>query len=183
MAQRKILLDTNSYLRLAKDIHPLLIKEFGPDACCLYVLKELDDELNANRRLQTQFEWANEPEYRENRKNRLAVSRKERTAINESFSFIWEHVQTEQPGPSRVDVLHLAHAYALKVLLVSDDRDLLAVAKTFDIHAIKSLDLLKMMVDCEHVTIARVNAIVEFWRYWKDTPADLDKDFERLFGA
>src|SRR5690606_4044435 len=47
VAQRKILVDTNSYLRLAQSIHPLLFSEFGPNACCLYVLKELDDELNA----------------------------------------------------------------------------------------------------------------------------------------
>ena len=183
MAQRKILLDTNSYLRLAKDLHPLLFQEFGPDACCLYVLKELDDELNANRRLQTKFEWAGEPEYVENRKYRLTVSRKDRKAIHDAYSIIWDHVQTEQPGPSRVDVLHLAHAFVLGIPLVSDDRDLLVVAKTFDIKAMKSMDLLKLMVDCNHTSLQKVKAIVRFWRYWKDTPFDLDKDLNRLFGA
>jgi len=183
MAQRKILVDTNSYLRLAKDIHPLLFEEFGPDTCCLYVLKELDDELNANRRLQTKFEWANEPEYKENRGHRLTVGRKYRKAIDEAFTFIWEHIQTEHPGPSRVDAIHLAHAFVLQIPLVSDDRDLLEVAKTFDIQAMKSLELLRMMLDCGHVTVQKVNAIVEYWRYWKDTPFDLSEDFERLFGT
>lgn len=183
MAQRKILLDTNSYLRLAKDLHPLLFREFGPDACCLYVLKELDDELSANGRLQTKFEWANEPEYVENRKQRLMVSRKQRKEIDDAYSIIWDHVQTEQPGPSRVDVIHLAHAFVLGIPLVSDDRDLLTVAKTFDITAMKSLDLLRLMVDCNHTTVQKVTAIVEYWRYWKDAPFDLDEDFARLFGS
>jgi hypothetical protein len=181
VAQRKILLDTNSYLRLAKDIHPLLFEEFGPDACCLYVLKELEDELDASRRLQTKFEWASQLDYKENRSHRLTVSRKDRKAIDEAFTFIWDHIQAEQPGPSRVDAIHLAHAYVLGVPLVSDDRDLLAVAKTFDIQAMKSLDLLRLMMDCGHIKIDKVNSIVEYWRYWKDIPFDLDEDFERLF--
>jgi hypothetical protein len=182
VAQRKILLDTSSYLRLAKSIHPLLFEQFGLDACCLYVLKELDDELSANRRLRTKFDWANELEYRENRSHRLTISRKERKAIDDAFSFIWDHVQTEQPGPSRIDVRHLAHAYVLGIPLVSDDRDLLAVANTFDIARMKSIELLRLMLDRDHITIEKVSSIVQFWRYWKETPFDLDEDFERLFG-
>lgn len=182
MAQRKILLDTNSHLRLAKSIHPLLFEEFGPDACCLYVLQELDDELDANRRLQTKFEWANQPEFRENRSHRMTIGRKQKKEIDVAFSFIWDHVQTVQPGPSRIDVRHLAHAYALGIPLVSDDRDLLAVADAFTIARMKSLELLRLMVDCGHVDIDKVNAVVQFWRYWKDTPFGLDEDFRRLFG-
>lgn len=182
MAQRKILLDTNSYLRLAKDIHPLLFEEFGSDSCCLYVLRELDDELAASSRLQNKFGWANEPEYRENRGHRLTVGRKEKKAIDDAFSFLWDHVQTDQPGPSRIDVRHLAHAYLLGIPVVSDDRDLLSVARIFDIDRMKSIDLLRLMVDCNHITLEKVNAVVQFWRYWKDTPVDLEADFQRLFG-
>lgn len=183
MAQRKILLDTNSYLRLAQELHPLLFQEFGPDACCLYVLKELDDELSANHRLQTKFEWADRPEYRENRAHRLTISKKDKQAIENARSFIWGYVQTDHPGPSRIDALHLAYAFALGIPLVSDDRDLLEVANEFDIQTMKTLDLLRLMVDCEHIKIEKVRAIVEFWRYWKDTPFGLNEDVERLFGA
>ncbi len=181
MAQRKILLDTNSYLRLAQSIHPLLFREFGPNACCLYVLKELDDELNASSRLQTKFGWASDAEYRENRRYRLTVSRQQRKEIENAISFIWDHVQTEQSGPSRIDVVHLAHAYVLGIPLVSDDRDLLAVARDFAIEHMKSVELLRLMVDCAHVDLQKVKAIVEFWRYWKDTPCDLEEDISRLF--
>lgn len=181
MAQRKILLDTNSYLRLAKSIHPLLFEEFGPEACCLYVLKELDDELGGNPRLRTKFDWANEPEYRENRGHCLTVSRKDKKSIDDAFSFVWDYVQTDQPGPSRIDVRHLAHAYVLHIPLVSDDRDLLAVADVFGIVRMKSIELLRLMLDCDHITIEKINTIVQFWRYWKDTPFDLGEDFRRLF--
>lgn len=182
MAQRKILVDTNSYLRLAHSIHPLLFEEFGPDGCCLYVLKELDDEIHASSRLQTKFEWAMDAQFRENRRYRLTIARKQKKEIADALSFIWDHIQSSRPGPSRIDALHLAYAYVLAIPVVSDDRDLLAVADDFGITRIKSLELLRMMVDCAHIDMAKVNAIVGFWRYWKDTPFDLDADFERLFG-
>lgn len=182
MAQRKILLDTNSYLRLAKSVHPLLFEKFGTDDCCLYVLEDLDSELAANPRLQTKFDWAFEAEYRENRRHHLELSRKQRREIDLAVSFIWEYVQTTQPGPSRVDVRHLAHAFVLGIPLVSDDRDLLAVADAFDIKRMKSLDLLRLMLDCNHIDQKKVDSIVQFWRYWKDTPCDLEADYQRLFG-
>ncbi len=182
MAQRKILLDTNSYLRLAKGIHPLLFEEFGPDACCLYVLKELDQELNASRRLKTKFDWSDETEYRENRRHQLTVSRAQRKDIDNAVSFIWDHVQDGHPGPSRIDVLHMAHAYVLGIPLVSDDRDLLEVAKAFDINTMKTLDLMRLMLDCQHIQIEKVRSIVGFWRYWEDVPFALEEDIARLFG-
>ena len=45
MAQSKILVDTNTYLKLAKTIRPLLFAPFGDDENCLYILPELNDEL------------------------------------------------------------------------------------------------------------------------------------------
>ena len=42
MAQQKLLLDSNAYLRLARSIHPLLFVEFGEDRTCLY-LAEADE--------------------------------------------------------------------------------------------------------------------------------------------
>lgn len=181
MAQLKILLDTNSYLRLAYTIHPLLFQEFGPDACCLYVLKELDDELNASHRLQTKFAWALQDEFVANRRYQLTASRKQKAEIATATSFIWDHVQTEQPGPSRIDVRHLAYGFVLKAPLVSDDRDLLAVARTFDIEVMKSIELLQLMLECEHISAQKLDALVAYWRYWQDTPSDLDEDFERIF--
>lgn len=183
MAQRKILLDTNSYLRLAREIHPLLFQEFGPDACCLYVLKELDQELSASPRLQTRFDWALELEYRENRRTQLTASKAQRKEIQNAVSFIWDYVQDGHPGPSRIDVLHMAHAFVLGLPLVSDDRDLLAVAEAFDIATMKTLDLLRLMVDCGHIQVDKMRGIVEFWRYWQDVPFGLEEDMTRLFGS
>lgn len=44
MAQAKYLIDTNSYLRLARSIRPLLGATFGAKPTCLYVIPELNVE-------------------------------------------------------------------------------------------------------------------------------------------
>ncbi len=49
MAQSKILVDTNAYLRLAKTIRPLLFMPFGENEYCLYILPELNEELKSHK--------------------------------------------------------------------------------------------------------------------------------------
>lgn len=77
MPQSKILLDSNSYFRLAKSLHPLLDVVFGNDNYCLYVLRELDREYDKSPVLRRKFNWVNDDEYFENRKKRLSISRAE----------------------------------------------------------------------------------------------------------
>ena len=55
MAQRKLLLDSNAYLRLAQSIHPLLFVEFGEDRTCLYLTEDFEREFARSRRLGTKF--------------------------------------------------------------------------------------------------------------------------------
>jgi len=46
MPQSKILIDTNTYIRLAQSIRPLLFMPFGESEYCLHILQELNDELS-----------------------------------------------------------------------------------------------------------------------------------------
>ena len=62
MAQQKLLLDTNAYLRLARSIHPLLFVEFGEDRTCLYLAEDFETEFARSRRLHSKFPWVDEPE-------------------------------------------------------------------------------------------------------------------------
>ena len=94
MSQSKVLVDTNSYLRLARSIHPLLFQTFGNEEYCLYVLPDLDD-----------------------------------------------------------------------------DSDMLAVAAEFGIKTLKTLDLMKLMVDSDHIDMTKVREVISYWRYWGDMPS------------
>jgi hypothetical protein len=67
-APKVLLLDSCSYFRLARSIHPLLAGSFGPPPpYSLFVLAALDDEYLTNPRLQNKFEWVNAREYKQDR--------------------------------------------------------------------------------------------------------------------
>src|SRR5690606_37949859 len=131
MSQSKILVDTNAYLRLAKTIRPLLFVPFGDNEYCLYILQELNTEL-AGRKLQSKFPWVDDKEFAENRKHFPQISKKQKKSIQQNFEYVWDHVQTELPGPSRVDARYISYALELDVPVVTDDQDMTELAKVFD---------------------------------------------------
>lgn len=180
MAQSKILVDTNSYLRLAKTIHPLLFSPFGENEYCLYIIPELNDELEGSR-LQTKFSWVLEEEFSGNRRVFPTVSKAQNKAIRQTFEFVWEATSGNYPGPSRVDVLYIAYAIELDLPLVTDDEAMIELALEFEVRAMKTLELVKLMHDVEHISEDQIKSLVAYWKYNKDMPAKFKKDFKRLF--
>ncbi|PPK71530.1 hypothetical protein B0F88_10754 [Methylobacter tundripaludum] len=180
MPQSKILVDTNAYLRLAQTIRPLLSMPFGDNEYCLYILPELNKELEVYK-LQNTFYWVTEDEYVLNRQHFPNISRKQKNAIDQTFEYLWDHVQTDLPGPSRVDVLHIAYAIELNIPVVTDDQDMTALADAFDAKVIPTLELLKIMLDCGHTDMKTIKGLCDYWRNFGDRPANLEADFRRLF--
>jgi hypothetical protein len=130
MPQSKILVDTNAYLRLAQTIRPLLSIPFGDNEYCLYILPELNKELEVHK-LQNNFYWVTEDEYVLNRQHFPNIGKKQKKAIVQTFEYLWDYVQTDLPGPSRVDALYLAYAIELDIPVVTDDQDMTALAEAF----------------------------------------------------
>lgn len=182
MAQTKILVDTNTYLRLAQSVTPLLFNPFGDDEYCLYVIPELNDELD-KKHLKNTFPWIEDPDYRNNRQHFPKISRREKKSIQNTFEFLWDYVVTELPGPSRVDALYIAYAMELDIHVVTDDEDMIQLANAFDAKVMRTLDLLKLMLDADHIDMRKIQSIVSYWRYIKDTPGQLEKRFRKLFGV
>jgi hypothetical protein len=180
MRQSKILVDTNAYLRLAKTIRPLLFVPFGDTEYCLYILPELNEEL-ANRRLKNKFPWVNEDEFVQNRKHFPNLGKTQKKSIRLNFEYIWGYVQTDLPGPSRVDAWYIAYALELNVTVVTDDQDMTALAEVFEVQVVPTLELLKIMLECGHTDMKTIDGLVEYWKYISDTPANLDTDYQRLF--
>jgi hypothetical protein len=98
-----------------------------------------------------------------------------------TISVIEGEARQRELGISPVDAKALATASVLQVPLVTDDGDMLALAQVFDIEAMKTLELLRLMVDCGHATMTQVMSAAGYWRYSGDLPKDYDKDFRRLF--
>lgn len=182
MAQAKILVDTNSYLRLAQSVKPLLFAPFGSNEYCLYVIPELNDELD-RKHLKSKFPWVDDPEHRDDRQHYPTLSKKQMTAIKGNFEFIWDYVESELPGPSRVDALYIAYAIELSTHVVTDDEDMITLAKVFDVKVMRTLELLKLMLHAGHIDMGKIKAIVSYWRHIKDTPGQLTKQYKKLFGT
>lgn len=181
MPQAKILLDSNSYFRLAKSIHPLLNTIYGIDNHCLYVLKELNDEFDRSRRLQDKFEWVNEDEYVENRGKRLTLSKKNKKDIQTTVELLWQHKIENCLGVSKIDIQCLAHGFVLSIPVVTDDGDMIQLANDFDIEILKTLNLMSQMVDCKHISMDKVRQIVAYWKYIQDKPGNFRGDYTALF--
>jgi hypothetical protein len=182
MAETRIILDTNAYFRLAQSIRPLLNTAFGKQNFTLYVLKELQVEYDKNPRLTNRFAWVNDPEYVSNRSQRLALKAKEKSEIKRAYDFILDYVRNVHPGVSKVDVLALAHAELLAIPVVTDDDEMRQAAKDYGIKTLKTLELLKLMLDCNHIDMAKVREIAGYWAYFKDIPKSFKADFKKLFG-
>jgi len=180
MAQTKILVDTNTYLRLAKTLHPLLFTPFGANEYCLYILPELNSEL-LNSKLQNKFHWVSEQSFVENRRYFPNIAKKQKKAIQETFDYLWDYVQTTLPGPSRIDTLYVAYALELETPLVTDDRDMTELAKTYEVDVMPTLDLLKLMLDSDHINLETISGLFDYWKYLSDLPANFYSDRRRLF--
>ncbi|MNP46932.1 hypothetical protein D3C76_1409640 [compost metagenome] len=58
-----------------------------------------------------------------------------------------------------------------------------ALANVFDIGTQKTLELVRLMVDATHITIGKASAVVAFWHYNQDLPADFRTDLSAIFGG
>jgi len=120
MAQTKILIDTNTYLRLAQSIHPLLKNPFGKNEYCLYILPDLYQEYKKSPRLKTSFAWVENEDYVINRNCKLGASKKQKIEIQRAYEFILEESYVIDSTVSRVDIMCLAYGYVLNYVIVTE---------------------------------------------------------------
>lgn len=180
MPQSKILIDTNSYIRLAQTIKPLLFQHFGDENYCLYVLEETHQELMAQR-LERTFSWINEDEYFENRQNFPNIGRKHKADLKQNFDYMWEDAQEVFKGPSPTDVIYLATALALDIPVVTDDKKMISLGLDYEVKVMTTLELLKLMLDSKHIEMSTINSLVRYWIAFNDKPGNLFDDYKRLF--
>ncbi len=188
MAQTRLIVDSNSYFRLAQNIHPLLCRSFGKEEYTLYIHAELNEEFRRSTRLKTKFQWVAEPEHIENRSRSISLSHEQKAEVEATYDYMWEHVKEaflrpHGKGPSPIDTRIVATALALGIAVVTDDRDMIELAKEFEVQRITSLGLMKLMLEAGHIDDEKVAQVVEQWMYENDTPhRDWKKEFKKLFG-
>ncbi len=180
MTQSKIIVDTNSYLRLAEHIRPLFKKPFGEEEYCLYPNEDLDKECS-HIRLETKFPWIKQKKYKEDRKCSITISNEKKKEIEETTKLITRAYPRYQ-NVSLVDIRCLAYGYVLKIPVVTDDKDMIELANDLkDVKIIKTLELMKIMMDSNFIDMDDIKKIVEYWDYIDDLPANYKEDYNNLF--
>lgn len=176
-----VLVDSCSYFRLAQSIDPLLKTPFCEEGYTLGVIKELNEEYNKSPKLKHKFYWVDKKKHKENRKRCFTVSAVQKGEINNAFLFIRETAREEGFGVSRVDLTCLAYAHVFGIPVITDDADMISLAKEYDIESLTSLELLKILYDCRAIGIRKVRGIAAYWVYLNDTPKSYRKDYRKLF--
>ncbi len=183
MAQTKILLDTNSYLRLAQNLHPLLFLPYGDENFTLYAHKDLKDECMRQPRLANKFDWITLPKYEENRTRALAMSKIQHAEVEQTFDFMWGQVESAGLTPSKIDTRILATAHTLGIRVVTDDQGMLEFAAEYDVKTWTTLELMKSMFDAGHLMIEKIRRVVDQWVHDGDLPAKkLRGPYKQFFG-
>lgn len=176
-----LLIDSNSYFRLAQGLHPLLGSRFCKDNKCIYIIKECDEEFSKSNNLQNKFGWVKRDEYTINRQHKIQYTSADENAISNHIKYIRLFAKENYLIISPVDEKFLAVALEFNIILITDDSAMLLVAEDFDIKTMKTVELLKTMLECNHIDTNKVKEITDYWVYNKDTPKDFKADCKRLF--
>jgi len=187
---KMFILDSNAYFRLAISIHPLLGQKFGRstnDRYILRVIAQLDAEYNRSARLQHKFHWVGKPKYKENRiAEQLKIIGKQKVAMEQARSFILSTEKDLDCNLSLVDATALAIGFVKQQPVVTDDKDMCAVANALGIEVWSLLQLLKLMLDEDHIDLDKVREVAQFLDYENDLPcgrSQFIQHFKQFFGT
>ena len=163
-----VLLDTNTYLRLAKRVQPLLGKKFGQKDYVLTILKDVEDEVLRSPRLKYIYPWfdtVNLADERLAHSPRLSVDEKAKLAA--AASVLHGLVQMDaarfmtkgRSPPSYVDCRVLAFGQIRPAIVVTDDLGMHELANMLDIEIWHGPELMKKMLSAKTVTSGLVREI------------------------
>ena len=149
-----VLLDTNTYLRLAKRVRPLLGVKFGQKNYVLTVLKDVEDEVRRNRTLRFRFPWFDDETFGSERDaTQVRFSAVEKTALNNARSVLRGHVLSDvdryttggRHPPSDTDCRVLAFGQIREAIVVTDDLGMHLLATDFELPIWHGWELLSKM--------------------------------------
>lgn len=190
-----VLLDTNTYLRLAKRIRPLLGVKFGQKDYVLTVLKDVEDEVRRSPKLRFNHPWFDEATLGAERDaKQVRLSEDEKRQLDSARSVLRAHVLAEvevyitggrQP-PSDTDCRVLAFGQIREAIVVTDDLGMHRLAGDFELPIWHGWELLAKMRSAKKVdndlireiydALERNGDLTATWREAKHT------EFVKVFG-
>jgi hypothetical protein len=192
-----VLLDTNTYLRLAKRVRPFVGLEFGQVPYVLTILKVTEDEVHRNPQLQFRNPWFDQTEYAQERmakQVRLTAVEKAQIEAAQSVLLGWARMDLDRftsngrSPPGEADCWLLAFGQVRPAVVVTDDLGMHELVKDFpDIKVWHGYELLAKLRTAKVVDDVLIHAIYEaleangdMTRTWRDAK---HTTFKRIFGS
>ena len=192
----EVLLDTNTYLRLAKRIRPAVGRQFGQVPYVVVILKAVEDEVHRSPRLKFHNPWFDEPEFAQERLAKVKrLSADDRSAMTLVQDVLLGMVQMEvdkytshrRHPPGATDCWLLAYAQVKNAVVVTDDLGMHTLASEVGLKVWHGFELLaklktEKVVDNELIreiydALERNGDMTETWRQAKH------REFARIFGT
>lgn len=191
----QVLLDTNTYLRLAKRIRPAVGRKFGQVPYVLVILKAVEEEVHRSARLRFLNPWFDEPEFAEERKaKQTRLSDDEKQDVKLVQGVLQGMVQldvakytTGRSPPGATDCWLLAYAQVKGAIVVTDDLGMHTLAGDFGLKVWHGFELLAKLKSAKVVNndlvreiydaLERNGDMTEAWRRAKTS------EFGRVFGS
>ena len=191
-----VLLDTNTYLRLAKRIRPLLGVKFGQKDYVLTVLKDVEDEVRRNRTLRFRFPWFDDESLGTERDAaQIRLGAAEKAALDNARSVLRGHVLSDvdryttggrQP-PSDTDCRVLAFGQIREAIVVTDDLGMHLLAGDFELPIWHGWELLSKMKAAKKVDNELIRDIYDALERNGDLTATWSRakhtEFVKIFGS
>lgn len=191
----EVLLDTNTYLRLAKRIRPAVGRQFGQVPYVVVILKAVEEEVRRNPKLRFKNPWFDEPEFaleRMAKQTRLSAADKQEMKLVQDVLMGTVQLDVDKytthgrspPGPT--DCWLLAYAHVKNAIVVTDDLGMHTLAAEAGLKVWHGFELLAKLKTAKEVdndlvreifdALERNGDLTETWRLAKH------KEFARIFG-
>ncbi|SFE44966.1 hypothetical protein [Paracidovorax wautersii] len=192
----EVLLDTNTYLRLAKRIRPAVGRQFGQVPYVVVILKAVEDEVHRSPRLKFHNPWFDDPEFAQERMaKQKRLSADDKSAMKLVQGVLLGMVQMEvdkytshrREPPGVTDCWLLAYAQVKNAVVVTDDLGMHTLASEAGLKVWHGFELLAKLktakvVDNDLVreiydALERNDDMTETWRQAKH------REFARIFST
>ena len=192
----EVLLDTNTYLRLAKRIRPAVGRQFGQVPYIVVILKAVEEEVHRNPKLQFKNPWFDEPEFARQRmakQTRLSAAEKQEMKLVQDVLIgtvqldVDKYTSHGRSPPGATDCWLLAYGQVKGAVVVTDDLGMHTLASEVGLKVWHGFELLAKLktakvVDNDLVrdiydALERNGDMTETWRKAKH------EEFVKVFGA
>lgn len=191
-----VLLDTNTYLRLAKRVRPAIGVTFGQKGYVLTILKAVEDEVHRNPRLRHRYPWFDDAEFANERMaKQVRLSADERSSIEAVQSVLHAAVLEDadkftsggRSPPGMTDCWLLAFGQVRSAIVATDDLGMHALAEDFGIKVWHGYELLDKLRSARVVNADLIREIYDalerngdLTATWRDARTRI---FARIFGS